>query len=504
MDRAAGVSVAESEGYLKVDQIGERASELKNLSDLVPPNLASELVPEALAWASTHGLVMGDKSIENSGKVPGVGLVHAPFCLFPTPFPAEAFEHAIDLAPLFNKLVDEVSKDGNFLQETLERTRKVDPFTNRLLGIHSRVSEEGIKQEVQLGMHRSDYMLDKATDTLFQVELNTISSSFAGLGSQVSNLHGYMIRHVERSTNMDAKQVPENTAADAFAEALALAWQEYKNQSAVVLMVVEPGERNMYDQYWLAIKLYESYGIRTIRKTLSEIYAQAHLSKDGALYIQEELVAVVYYRTGYSPTDYPTDFEWEARLLVEQSSAIKCPSISYHLAGTKKIQQELARPGVLERFLQGKESIEKVRSCFAGLWGLEGEGSTEIINKAIENPDAFVLKPQREGGGNNLYGHDIRDRLLELREKDGGIGLAAYILMQRLFPVPHTSYLVRGGVWSFEETASELGIFGAYLRNAETEILNKAGGYLLRTKVSKSNESGVAAGYGVLDSVYLL
>lgn len=34
---------------------------------------------------------------------------------------------------------------------------------------------------------------------------------------------------------------------------------------------------------------------------------------------------------------------------MEQSSAIKCPSISYHLAGTKKIQQELAKPDVLER-----------------------------------------------------------------------------------------------------------------------------------------------------------
>jgi hypothetical protein len=35
---------------------------------------------------------------------------------------------------------------------------------------------------------------------------------------------------------------------------------------------------------------------------------------------------------------------------MEQSSAIKCPSISYHLAGTKKIQQELAKPDVLERY----------------------------------------------------------------------------------------------------------------------------------------------------------
>jgi len=35
--------------------------------------------------------------------------------------------------------------------------------------------------------------------------------------------------------------------------------------------------------------------------------------------------------------------------MMEQSSAVKCPSISYHLVGTKKIQQELAKPSVLER-----------------------------------------------------------------------------------------------------------------------------------------------------------
>ena len=36
---------------------------------------------------------------------------------------------------------------------------------------------------------------------------------------------------------------------------------------------------------------------------------------------------------------------------MEQSSAIKCPTISYHLVGTKKIQQDLAKPGVIERYL---------------------------------------------------------------------------------------------------------------------------------------------------------
>lgn len=39
-----------------------------------------------------------------------------------------------------------------------------------------------------------------------------------------------------------------------------------------------------------------------------------------------------------------------------------------------------------------------------------------------------MLKPQREGGGNNLYGQAILDRLKDTK------GLAAFILMQRIRP----------------------------------------------------------------------
>ncbi|GJN34886.1 hypothetical protein PR202_gb23588 [Eleusine coracana subsp. coracana] len=148
---------------------------------------------------------------------------------------------------------------------------------------------------------------------------------------------------------------------------------------------------------------------------------------------------------------------------MEQSSAVKCPSISYHLVGTKKIQQELAKPNVLERFLDSKEEIAMLRKCFAGLWSLDDE---EIIKTAIEKPELFVLKPQREGGGNNIYGFDLRETLIKL-QKEGGDAPAAYILMQRIFPKACCSYLVvRGGVCHEGLAISELGIYGALLTAA--------------------------------------
>jgi glutathione synthase len=86
-----------------------------------------------------------------------------------------------------------------------------------------------------------------------------------------------------------------------------------------------------------------------------------------------------------------------------------------------------------------------------------------VIQDAIQNPDRYVLKPQREGGGNNLYGSDLSAALQQGLEA-GGDSLAAYILMQRIEPPPQRSVFVRGGEWAEDESLSELGIYGTFLR----------------------------------------
>lgn len=62
------------------------------------------------------------------------------------------------------------------------------------------------------------------------------------------------------------------------------------------------------------------------------------------------------------------------------------------------------------RFLQDSREVSTLRTCFAGLWSLEGDGSETILDEAINAPDGFVLKPQREGGGtshSNLSGNPL-------------------------------------------------------------------------------------------------
>ncbi|CAI5496888.1 unnamed protein product [Closterium sp. Naga37s-1] len=202
----------------------------------------------------------------------------------------------------------------------------------------------------------------------------------------------------------------------------------------------------------------------------------------------------------------------------QRESAVKCPTIANHLARAKKVQQQLARPGVLERFVSDEASLQAMRQCFAGLWSLEEEGGAAegggddgaarnaIIAKAIQEPSEFVLKPQREGGGNNIYDEEITRKLTELTEagEAGRQELAAFILMQRLFPPVHRSVLIRRCQHSWNDTLSELGVYGTYLRNGDRVVINAAAGHLLRTKTATSNEGGVASGFAVLDSPYLV
>ncbi|GKV08927.1 hypothetical protein SLEP1_g20497 [Rubroshorea leprosula] len=197
----------------------------------IDEKLIQKMVYDALVWCSLHGLVVGDKTVQRSGKVPGVGMVHAPLALLPMSFPESYWKQACELAPIFNELVDRVSLDGKFLQESLARTKKVDAFTSRLLDIHSKMLEMNKKEEIRLGLHRSDYMLDEQTKLLLQIELNTISSSMPGLSCLVSELHRSLLNDYGNDLGLDSQRIPGNAAVNQFAEALAKAWAEYNNDS---------------------------------------------------------------------------------------------------------------------------------------------------------------------------------------------------------------------------------------------------------------------------------
>lgn len=65
-----------------------------------------------------------------------------------------------------------------------------------------------------------------------------------------------------------------------------------------------------------------------------------------------------------------------------------------------------------------------------------------MVRDALENPDAYVLKPQREGGGNNYYGAELRTKLSELVADESG-EREAFVLMKRIRPFTFNALLYR-------------------------------------------------------------
>lgn len=64
--------------------------------------------------------------------------------------------------------------------------------------------------------------------------------------------------------------------------------------------------------------------------------------------------------------------------------------------------------------------------------------------------------------------------------------------------------MLRKGQLVQAETVSEVGIYGTLVRRGGAELLNREAGHLVRTKAVTSNEGGVAAGFAVLDSPFLV
>ena len=214
------------------------------------------------------------------------------------------------------------------------------------------------------------------------------------------------------------------------------------------------------------------------------------------------------FRCGYTPDDYPTQRQWDARLLVERSFAIKCPCIEHHLVGCKKVQQQLCLAGELERFMSADESAT-LRQCFAGLWSLSGpedpsvgapaeeHAAAQHMRLAKERPSEYVMKPQREGGGHNLFGAELASALSTLSREQR----SAFILMQRILPKRAPAVLVRDGHLTVGQAVSELGVYSTLLTGRGGKILrNAAAGHLVRTKLDGVDEGGVAAGFAVLSS----
>lgn len=483
------------------------------------PQLSEEneatLLENLQQWSLANGLVMYPPEWKQHLAS------HAPITVFPTPFPRDLFENGVKVQKAFNELyANAVSKEKKWLNEIIESLADFDAdFTGNLYKIYKKALEYGngkLTQPLTLGVFRSDYMINSVDHTIKQIEFNTVSVSFMGLSNRVGRAHNYLNKLGNYDDDYSMKyyqedEIPVSQSIDEVAAGLSRANDVYneekENPKTVVLFIVQPGERNCFDQRHIEYALLENHSIKSYRFTLENVVEHTTINS-GKLYIKSTMdeVSVVYYRSGYGPSDYSLDPEttWNARYHLEISSAIKCPSLLTQLSGAKKVQQVLTNPETLKQLLPNasEDLLESILSTFVKIHPLDDSEEGKKAKKlALEEPQNFVLKPQREGGGNNVYKEDIPGHLKSLPESEWG----AYILMELIHPPTHKNKIIREGKVYNEDIISELGIFGTTIFNEETgEIkLNENAGFLLRSKFSSSDEGGVAAGFGCIDNVYL-
>ncbi|KAJ5287191.1 hypothetical protein N7478_002877 [Penicillium angulare] len=500
-----------------------------------PPQLTPEqkefLVTATKDWAIQNGLAVRPSPaiLPESANPNHVFATNAPVTLFPSPFPQACFKEAEALQTVYNQLYAAITCNEEWLGKVIEDLIDVDDFVANLWKTHLAVKKEGYVQNLSLGLYRSDYMADVTPNqppSLKQVEFNTISSSFGGLSSLVKSLHTELLTSPPSYPPhplLQSGTPPDNTAVETLSGGLATAHKAYGSSKSspelplCVIFIVQDEERNVFDQLALLKRLTGFHKIPTFRVKSSQILNETSISTSESsrplIYRPPHSpssafeVTTVYLRAYYSPDEYKSSRDWEARTHLERSAAIKCPTVLNQLAGCKKIQQVLAEPtgpDHLTSFLNGVDSsiIARLRETFAPQYDLSTNGQGRDLALNAETAMKHVLKPQREGGGNNIYKADISEYLRSIPESDW----KGWVLMELINPAENAENValrndgevIRGNV------ISELGIYGTILWKDNGEILhNDQGGWLLRTKGKEVNEGGVAAGFSSLDSVLL-
>uniref|UniRef100_A0A3P9BRQ7 Uncharacterized protein n=1 Tax=Maylandia zebra TaxID=106582 RepID=A0A3P9BRQ7_9CICH len=168
---------------------------------------------------------------------------------------------------------------------------------------------------------------------------------------------------------------------------------------------------------------------------------------------------------------------WDARLLMERSRAVKCPDISAHLAGTKKVQFFPDQP----------QAVQQIRATLADLYTLDmGPERDKTVSVALSAAERFVLKSQREGGGTAGGGIEASLKMLKT-----SVCCSPFVKLgkfkQCMCGSAHMQHLLI-------QVVSRLWL---------TNLTNECVGRLLRTKSSGQSDGGVAAGVTVLNNPLL-
>lgn len=331
---------------------------------------------EAREYALSRGLIKYASD--------GEDIVNLPFTITPWVTKRSFVDKVYGVAKVYNRLYATVSQDFAFLREQLAPAAQTDDFVASMLAC----LPQSLLPKPQLFLTRNDFMplSTPAGVVPKQVEINMIAASLGPASQKVNDLHRFIYREHPLS-----KQILPTHPGDEQVEELFKAWQLFGDAEARLLFILPPGEKGVFDQLWLVSQLAVERQVPLMRCTMEELGREGEIRQHD-LYFRGRKVAVGYFRGGYSPTHYVNDYCWQARILLENSTAISVPSISAQLANMKKIQCALTSPALLNHFLNAQESAA-ISDTFMVMASPEQhiswQGNEKMaIEHAISNPEA--------------------------------------------------------------------------------------------------------------------
>ena len=242
------------------------------------------ILHEVIDYCGCIGLMLKESKVEAEY----VKSIPAPISLFPCCVPEPFYHHAIKVQPSINTLVEKLTRDSTTIHKILKPFADIDEFPRKLLEISTKYHASKHKQDVYLGIIRMDYMLDVVQKKLLMVEYNTIASSFGVLSDKLNLVQRFIYMrypHLLPSDFSLDRLAPSNDFINKATEAFATCINLYKKGNALakevhMAVIVQEGERNVYDQKPLEINAFQQHGIPSMRLTFKEAYENGKMDPE--------------------------------------------------------------------------------------------------------------------------------------------------------------------------------------------------------------------------------
>jgi glutathione synthase len=289
----------------------------------VTPEQLERLTLLATTYALSHSLIyLPLPSLDKPHPPAPESVIHAPLSLIPTPIPRHTFSQALTLQRAYNTLYARVALDVAFLDHTMGPggVSDVDDFTSSLWSAWKKLRDEGVppvcsRMKVSATLHVDKHATSRSilayfalttcyinqrrmiqsysnksnsipSQRLSVVSLNELLGCIGGRSCQWFRVpYGLLFfSYLLESTGyfgisplLSRSNLPTNDTTKGLAEGLAEAHRVYDSSeyvllevfqmlrdlnlydSAHILFVVEPHERNVFDQRLLEYQLLESW-----------------------------------------------------------------------------------------------------------------------------------------------------------------------------------------------------------------------------------------------------